>query len=232
MPYCRPLHPEDTQPCPQPGDLIAYSGTSPIARAIQKTTRSPYSHLAIVLDWSQTSQHDSPLHSQDLLIAESAILTQLPNYQGYPCRSGLQIHRLSSWIAAYGHHGQTWWVPLKAPLSPTQRQAMQDWLWALHHQQIGFGYGKLLSLGLSHLLNKPISLRVPGVLCSELVTQALQRTDRVAPTICASLQTPADVIRFPCFCKPVPLNLASPASLALTPHEIYDSFRLDTPFYC
>ena len=84
-----------------PGDVIAFSGNGLDAKIIRWFTRSPYSHVAIVLETECLNKQ-----CQDILIAESTAYTVLPDFKEQKRLKGVQVHWLSNWLDIYKTCGQ------------------------------------------------------------------------------------------------------------------------------
>ncbi len=178
----------------KPGDIIAFSGKNLGAKLIRWGTNSPYSHLAIVLDREREE-------GGRVSIAESTTFTTVPNFRNEKCLTGVQIHWLTNWLAAYKHDGQAWWLPLDRPLTTENKTKMQAWLWNLERRKVRFAYHKALAAWLNNKGGFQLNRwqNSSSLFCSELVVKALQIAGAIEPHIDASFQTPKDAIALPCF---------------------------------
>jgi hypothetical protein len=82
------------------GDLIGFGGTGFVSGGIELFTRSPLSHIGIVLD-TQVSIGGQPQQGHVIMLIESTSLNG---------KSGVQINRLSERVSNYP--GKVWWLPL------------------------------------------------------------------------------------------------------------------------
>ena len=186
-----------------PGDVIAFSGNGLDSQIIRWFTRSPYSHVVIVLDTKYPNQQ-----CEDILIAESTTYTTVPDFQKQKCLRGVQVHWLSHWLAAYKACGRAWWFPLQQKLSHDRIAQMQSWLWHLYGNQIPFACRK--SVGAWLATNKYLKAEAKeqsspnsaGLFCSELVTAALQVAGIIDSKLNPAAQTPKDLMNLECFQEP------------------------------
>jgi len=186
-----------------PGDVIAFSGNGLDAKIIQWFTRSPYSHVAIVLETEYLNQQ-----CQDILIAESTSYTALLDFKGQKRLMGVQVHWLSHWLDAYKACGRAWWFPLKSKLSYDRISEMQSWLWELYDSHTPFAVGKSIVSWLARNkysnveTNLKSSNTSPSFFCSEFVTKALQVAGIIDPKLNPATQTPKDLMNIECFQEP------------------------------
>ncbi|MDJ0599008.1 MAG: hypothetical protein QNJ37_09245 [Crocosphaera sp.] len=186
-----------------PGDVIAFSGNGLDSKIIRWFTRSPYSHVIVVLDTKNTDEKP-----KEILIAESTTYTTVPNFNEQKCIKGVQVHLLSHWLDAYKTCGKAWWFPLKQKLSQDKITQMQSWLWHHYHSQTPFACHKSVVAGLTR--NKYFDSEIPekltktntGFFCSELVTEALQIAGIINCKINPAYQTPKDLMNLDCFQEP------------------------------
>ncbi|NEP61551.1 MAG: hypothetical protein F6K31_32135 [Symploca sp. SIO2G7] len=186
-----------------PGDVIAFSGNGLDSRIIRWFTRSPYSHVGIVLDNKYPNKQ-----GEDILIAESTTYTIVPDYQEQKSLKGVQVHWLSHRLDFYKACGRAWWFPLEQKLSHDSLSQMQSWLWHLYESQTPFSPRKSIGAWLARNKyfdtekNKKISKNSAGLFCSELVAEALQIAGIIDSKLNPAAHTPRDVMNFECFREP------------------------------
>jgi hypothetical protein len=90
---------EDARPLMQPGDVIAFGGHNWVSGIIKWATRSPVSHLGVILQ--TRALHDKNTTRFFNLVVES---TQWENF------IGVDDARLSDRLE--GYRGDAWWLPL------------------------------------------------------------------------------------------------------------------------
>lgn len=177
----------------KPGDVMAFSGNSPISKAIRWGTRSPYSHVAIVLDRSGDRYR----------LAESSFFNSLPDFQQQPAIKGVQIHWLEDWLSAYRQDGAAFWVPLKDAIARHQLPIFQQTLLQQYRAQATFSHRKMLTAWFKqHNLLLPVVKDQKHVYCAEIVAIALQKAQILPPRLIAQHQTPATIVALPCFASP------------------------------
>ena len=98
------------------GDVLAFSGTDKISKAIQCTTNSDISHVGLAL-WVQFQQDIEP----KLFVCESTTLNNVKDVDGTH-RCGVQIVSLSQKIDAYS--GNIYWYSLKEKLNENEKLNM------------------------------------------------------------------------------------------------------------
>ncbi len=185
------------------GDVIAFSGNGLDSKIIQLFTRSPYSHVIIVLDNEYPNEQ-----CEDILIAESTTYKTVADFNKKKCLKGVQVHWLSHWLDAYKACGQAWWFPLRQKLSHDRKTQMQSWLWNLYHNQTPFSCRKSVGAWLKQ--NKYFQAETKekypknsaGFFCSELVAEALQIGGIIDPKINPATHTPRDLMNLECFQEP------------------------------
>ncbi|MFP4652021.1 MAG: hypothetical protein ACLFM4_06300 [Phormidium sp.] len=115
-----------------------------------------------------------------------------------------------NWLSkrALMYDGAVWWFPLKDPLPPEGRSAMEAWLRETHSQRVTYDSIQVMGAGIK--LWERLGLSGPEDLsrlfCSELVSKALRVAGVIDSEINPSRQTPADVVNFPCLDYPVLLK--------------------------
>lgn len=185
----------------QTGDVIAFSGNVGFSNVIKWATKSPYSHVGIVVKAALGSGL-----GDSILIIESTLETNVLDAQKKQAIKGIQMHWLSKRIELY--NGSVYWLGLKNPLDPEKQAKMEAWLRETHNKKVRYDYLQIYNaaidwfdeLGLS---NQP---EFSTLFCSELVAKALQIAGAIDPSLNASEKTPGDVVNFPCFKDPVVLK--------------------------
>ncbi|NEP80219.1 MAG: hypothetical protein F6K17_11670 [Okeania sp. SIO3C4] len=186
-----------------PGDVIAFSGNGLDAKIIQWFTRSPYSHVAIVLETEYQNKQ-----REDILIAESTAYTVLLDFKEQKRLKGVQVHWLSHWLDIYKTCGQAWWFPLQKKLSYNRITQMQSWLWDLNHNHTPYAFYKSVGAWLAQNkyfdgeTNIKSSKTSASFFCSELVAKALQIAGTIDLKLNPATQTPGDLMSIPCFQEP------------------------------
>ncbi len=187
-----------------PGDVIAFSGNGLDAKIIRSFTRSPYSHVAIVLETECLNKQ-----CQDILIAESTAYTVLPDFKEQKRLKGVQVHWLSHWLDIYKTCGQAWWFPLNKKLSYDRIAQMQSWLWRLNNTRTPYAFCKSIGswLAQNKYFNAETKGKSPnasaGFFCSELVAEALQIAGTIDPKLNPAAHTPKDLMNIECFKEPM-----------------------------
>ncbi|MEM9008666.1 MAG: hypothetical protein AAGE59_34800 [Cyanobacteria bacterium P01_F01_bin.86] len=177
----------------KPGDVIAFSGNGLVGKAIRRSTRSPYSHVGIVLDNLGGRYR----------LAESSFFNGLPDFQQQPAIKGVQLHWLEDWLSAYRQDGAAFWVPLKNEITRPQLPVFQQTLLQQYSSRATFSYRKMLTAWLKqYRLSLPLSKDPKQVYCAEMVAIALQNARILPPSLIPQHQTPATIIELPCFASP------------------------------
>ena len=177
----------------KPGDVIAFSGNGLVGKAIRRGTRSPYSHVGIVLDRLDGRYR----------LAESSFFNGLPDFQQQPAIKGVQLHWLEDWLSAYRRDGAAFWVPLKDAIAHHQLPIFQQTLLQQHSNQATFSYRKMFTAWLrQYHFSLPPAKDQKHVYCAEMVAIALQKARILPPDLIPQYQTPATIVALPCFSSP------------------------------
>jgi hypothetical protein len=180
----------------QTGDVIVFSGNYCISRLDKWTTRSPYSHVAMVIAADLGGGF-----GESVLIIEAAAPQTQRDPKGRKVINGVQIHWLSKRLDMYD--GKAWWLPLKNPIPQPNLVTMQAWLRHTYNQRRPFDIVQAASSGSHFLQHLGLGQRDYSALyCAELIAAALQKADVIDPAINPSRQTPKDVVNLPCFQHP------------------------------
>ncbi len=176
------------------GDVIAFSGNGRVSKIIKWKTKSPYSHVGIVLDTNMQGM------GKAVLMMESTALCHIPDVLSGKIMNGVQMHFLSRRLETYD--GSAWWLPLKELLPPYAVFNLQSWLREKRLEHVPYDKMQVLGAGMDFfdwipgLANEK---DFSSLFCSELVTKALQIAGVVNDNINPSEQTPADVVAMGCF---------------------------------
>lgn len=175
------------------GDVIAFSGRGLISNVIKYVTRSPYSHIAIIVD----------VQNEPLLM-ESTTLATSPDMVSGVIQKGVQLHRLAERILH--SDSKAWWFPLMQRVGYKPLKVMQSWLYDVHERRVPYDTKQAVDSGVDlfdglHMFSAEPDFS--SLFCSELVSKALQLAGVIPPSVNPSEQTPADIVRFPCFLPPI-----------------------------
>ncbi|MEB3294329.1 MAG: hypothetical protein VKJ24_14315 [Synechococcales bacterium] len=182
----------------RPGDVFAFSGTGLPSETVKIATQSEFVHVAIVhsVDLNQRQRGS-------ILIAESHIDTSLPSVGTGKKSLGAQLQ----WLRDRMEQSTTpiWWAPLTTPLTTHQITKMQAWLQEIEQNQTPYDFVQAIGAGMEAMtvLNVHNPADFSALFCSELVTRALQLAQVIDPSVNASEQTPAQVMKFPCLRSPL-----------------------------
>ncbi len=178
------------------GDVIAFSGRGVISSVIKYVTRSPYSHVAIIID----------VQNKQPLLMESTTLSTSPDLVSGVIEKGVQLHRLTERMAQ--SDAQAWWLPLVRSIPDKPLKIMQNWLYDMHKRRVPYDNKQAIASGVDFLDGLHLFAAEPdfsSLFCSELVGKALQLAGVIPGFINPSEQTPADIVRLPCFAAPLGL---------------------------
>lgn len=198
----------------RPGDIITFSGFDIPSTVVKVATQSSYVHVAIVFSvrassdafpGAQTTTQSSVNQEREdtILIAESHIDSSIPSVGTGKRTLGVQLQWLSNRLACA--KGPVWWAPLSTPLTITQSQTLQGWLWDVESQGTPYDFVQAVGAGMDAcdhlgLENTPDE---SAFFCSELVICALQKVRVISDLINPSEQTPADLMALPYFKTPI-----------------------------
>lgn len=179
------------------GDVIAFSGTTGFSDFIKLATRSPYSHVGIVLKADFGGGF-----GESILMVESTTETSIRDYNKKEAIKGVQIHWLSKRIEMY--QGSVWWVPLQKPLEIEGQHEMEAWLRQTYNHRVPYDFVQIYGAGIDifdryGLENDP---DFSTLFCSELVAKALQVGGAVDEKVNPSELTPRDIVYLPCLQQP------------------------------
>jgi len=183
------------------GDLIAFSGNAGFSNVIKWATRSPYSHVGMVIESDLGSGF-----GDSILVIESTLQTTVLDANNKQAIKGIQLHWLSKRVELYD--GAVHWLNLNTPMAPEKQAEMEAWLRETHNKKVPYDYLQIYDAAIDWfdelgLTNQPDFSRI---FCSELVAKALQIAGVIDPNINASEQTPDDVVKFICYDRPILLK--------------------------
>ena len=167
----------------KPGDVIAFSGKGHLSEIIKWATRSPISHVGVIMQ-AELSFNKKGL---DNLIIES---TTLGNF------SGVKISRMSERLRTYD--GEVWWLPLNNEIRNNSFDEKKYFNFLIDNEGKPYdsiqaalaGLDKLDTLGISKA-HEDFS----RFFCSELVAESLEQAGTVS-NVNASEVTPIDLCMF------------------------------------
>ena len=183
------------------GDVIAFGGKGHFSEIIKMATRSPVSHVGVVLQTAALCETGDRYFN---MLIES---TKLGNF------SGVMINRLSDRLRAYD--GEVWWLPVG--LAKSRETQFFDFLFA----QDGKPYDmpSALKAGLDALDfggNGPTAAAedYSRLFCSELVAGAFKACGLVSDDINPAEVTPIDLCCWPIYQGPY-VRLAGGATVEI-----------------
>jgi hypothetical protein len=187
MTMMKPLTYSDAQARMQPGDVIAFGGSSHFSGIVKMAIRAEVSHIGIVL------------HTQGRPSGNG----QVGNYlMDSTSRQGVTVSRLD--VRLHEYDGDVWWLPLR----PDLRQDRFDLqaFWAFLREQDGKKYDVRQAAGSAIDLfdQLPFGWRGPGYnredytrfFCSELVAAGLKAAGVLPEALNTSEVTPSDLCRW------------------------------------
>jgi hypothetical protein len=172
----------------QPGDIIAFGGNSLFSKWAKLTTRSPVTHVAVVVKTQILDEQQGRYFNQ---------VIEATSYNG---KSGVMVNRLSDRVSTYD--GDMWWLPL----GETQRQIFEanqnaffNFLFQQEHKD--YDIWQLFGSAVDATDTIPFlgklssnSEDFSSWFCSELVAEALEIGKIIKP-VNASEVTPVDICR-------------------------------------
>ncbi len=176
----------------KPGDIIAFSGKGHFSEIIKWATRSPVSHVGIILQ-SKLLLDDEPQAGMFNQIIESATIN------GF---SGVSISRLSDRIDTY--HGEMWWLPLSDG-ARNRLDTKKFFNFMLHQDRKEYDLPQALNSAMDALDDIPLLGKLTNnnedfsrFFCSELAAAGLE-AGGVIGSLNASEVTPIDLCKFNIF---------------------------------
>ena len=166
----------------RPGDVIAFGGDSLLSKAIQTVTKSPVSHVGIIM---QTEISDGIFVNQ--------IIESNGKKKG---NTGVQVWRMSERVEEYD--GNIWWLPMFVNFD--RKKFIGFCL-----SQVGKKYDAPQAIGSAIDFLPDQQEDLDKLYCSELVAAALENAG-ILKNINASEMTPADVVNFDIYKAPVQIK--------------------------
>ena len=168
------------------GDVIAFQGSDAGAKLIRKATKSPYSHVGIVIKIREASI--SRVFILESVVKNGVILL--------PLRRKLE-----------GYKGKAWWCQInKQRISESLRSGYEKRILGWGLRELGKLYDKKLikSIAIQKILRKrKIKKEDEGqYICSELVAMALKKVNLIYNKLIAANHTPKDIVELSILKKP------------------------------
>ncbi len=173
----------------QPGDIIAFGGDTLFSHWVKFTTRSPVTHVAMVLK--------TPLPNSDTDCACSLVMESTVSKQ----HRGVMINKLCKRVKDY--EGDIWWLPLSNEARATFVQNQQKFTeFMLAQQNKSYDYFQLFGASIDRYDNHPVLGRITyneedisRWFCSELVASGLGVAG-IINAVNVSEVTPIDICQF------------------------------------
>lgn len=173
----------------QPGDVIAFSGKGQFSEIIKWATRSPVSHVGVIL------QSKLMIDGKE----QKGFFNQIIESTSLNGFSGVTISRLSDRIDTYD--GEIWWLPLgKAARKLFRGKDFFDFM--LHQDRKEYDMPQAVASALDYLDDVPLLGKVTHnvedfsrFFCSELATAGLEKAG-VVRKVNSSEVTPVDLCMF------------------------------------
>ncbi len=173
----------------QPGDIIAFGGGTLFSKWVKLTTRSPVTHVAIVLN------PPSPDEKADC-VCSFVIESTVSNHT-----SGVMITKLCEHVKNY--QGDIWWLPLNdnaRAIFVKNQKKFTDFM--LAQQNKGYDFLQLAGASADLFDNHPVlgwlsynEMDISRWFCSELVAGGLDAAG-IINAVNVSEVTPIDICRF------------------------------------
>lgn len=196
---------ESVRPNIRTGDVIAFSGKGLVSDLIKLVTKSPISHVAIVIGMGMGSDP----HDPRLMLCESTTQCSDPDAVSGEIIKGVQYQFLSQRIERYD--GDVYWLKLRPPQLHAPDDAgntgdyswggMCNWLASTHAARIPYDTAQAMGSGVDLFDRLGIGCGHPDfskLFCSELVVKALQIAGAAPESMNPSECTPADVCQLGC----------------------------------
>lgn len=173
------------------GDVIAFQGSGLGAKAIQRFTKSKYSHVGLVIKIKE-------LGIERVFIAESGT------------KSGVVLWPLSQKLKDYP--GRAWWMPLKVAVRkrsdyplPVIEEGVRTTIlkWAMSQLGKPYDFKLIKKIAKNILLKMDIGKEdYQEYICSEYVAKAFKETGLLPKGRTTNL-TPEDICKLPSLKKPI-----------------------------
>ena len=170
------------------GDVIACQGFDLGARIIRKVTKSLYSHVGLLVRFTEASV-------DRVFVLESLV------------EKGVLLWPLSRKLSDY--NGKAWWLPLRltgARGTVTRQKKIRTRILRMAMEQLGKQYDlkAIKYMATKYLLRNK---RIPEeshheFICSELVAYVFDRAALLPPDLKTSDLTPGDITALPCMGEP------------------------------
>jgi hypothetical protein len=143
------------------GDIVLFSGRSPLARLGQCVSQTKWIHIGMVLrcDWG-------------VFLWESDLFGHLKDLQSGKIRGGVRMVALSDRVKRYD--GEAWVRPLKVGTTPLNLQALSDLIEEVRGCSYERHYIQLIKAYWGGLVGQNTE-DLSSLFCSELVAEAYQR---------------------------------------------------------
>lgn len=174
------------------GDVIAFSGKGDFSEIIKWATRSPVSHVGVILQSRLLIDGDP----------QAGIFNQIIESTSLNGFSGVSISRLSDRLDTY--EGEIWWLPLRRDIQASMdKKKFYDFL--IHQQHVPYDMPQAIKSALDAFDNIPLIGKsthnvedFSRFFCSELVAAGLEEAGAIS-RINASEVTPIDLCSFSLF---------------------------------
>jgi len=168
------------------GDLIAFSGRSPLAAAITGGTDTPYSHVGIAVRMPDPKH---PEKKEQLFVMESTHnALNVPDHLTGEVRRGVTIFVYQERLRRIDCMA-SWHIPLVKPLNEKESQKFIDIAMELHKKGIKYDTKQLITFFFMHN-NEDLA----ELFCSEFAALLLREVGRLPPDTNPSASTPSDVV--------------------------------------
>jgi len=169
----------------QPGDVIAFGGTKYFSQVSKAATRSPVSHVGLILR-SSPRHHDSSAGGSGAEIIEAS-------------KEGIVVRPLDEHIAEYP--GNIWWLPLSAAVR--NRLDLDKYTaFLLQHEGVPFDMRQAAQAVMDRLDHVPVLGEMThseedfsALFCSEVAAAGLEAGGAIRSVNCSEV-TPIDMFRF------------------------------------
>jgi len=185
----------------QTGDLIAFSGVSPLAVVIMSKDNTTYSHVGIALRVSESvflGNDPKEGEKEKLFIVESTQNShEVPDYFDGKVRHGVTIFLLEERLRRIDSNC-AWHVPLLYPLVPTEVQKLLAKVRDLYFKEVKYDMVQLWPFYFGHQNKEDLH----ELFCSECASLLLRETGRLKCN--PSRMTPNMVVTSDCFYSVTP----------------------------
>ena len=169
----------------RPGDVVAFGGTKRFSELIKSVTRSPVSHVALVLRSTLPPDDVSSTRSSPQIIAAS--------------KEGIVVRWLDEHIT--GYPGNIWWLPLSETIRDRLDVAKLS-AFLLEHEGVPFDTPQAAQAVLDELDHVPLISDLThseedfsALFCSEMAAAGLEAGGAIGSLNCSEV-TPIDMFQF------------------------------------